>query len=96
MNSRIQGAAGAADILTDFIKEKVLTKLWFQLISYSLLASNLLFFFFFLILCGAEAGKPTFLLCQVVAALALKMGCPGKPAKLEEGERTCSCLLGHH
>ena len=51
---------------------------------------------FFLILCGAEAGKPTFLLCQVVAALALKMGCPGKPAKLEEGERTCSCLLGHH
>ena len=93
MNNRIQGAAGAGEILTDFIKEKVLTKLWLQLISYSLLASNLLFF---LILCGAEAGKPTFLLCQVVAALALKMGCPGKPAKLEEGERTCSCLLGHH
>lgn len=60
------------------------------------LSFKLTFFFFFLILCGAEAGKPTFLLCQVVAALALKMGCPGKPAKLEEGERTCSCLLGHH
>lgn len=92
MNSRRQGAVGAGKILTDFIKEKVLRKLWFQLMLQPLPFKLT----FFLILCGAEAGKPTFLLCQVVAALALKMGRPGEPAKLEKGEGTWSCLSGHH
>ena len=61
------------------------------LVPINVTASSLQTYFFFLILCGAEAGKPTFLLCQVVAALALKTGRPGEPAKLEKGEGTCSC-----
>lgn len=94
MNSRIQGAVGTGEILTDFIKEKVLRKLCFQLICYSLLSFKVTFLKILSVV--LRLGNPHFCSGPSGCCFGSENGVPRGACKAGGGRRDLLLLLGHH